>query len=104
MPEDIDWRSLADPASTTAIYMPGKTLVTLVAKAIEEGLAPQTPALAIARATRPDQAVISSSVVDLPARLAERNLPGPLLVIIGRSLAADVRQAGFTDARRTATT
>jgi uroporphyrin-III C-methyltransferase/precorrin-2 dehydrogenase/sirohydrochlorin ferrochelatase len=104
LPEDIDWRGLVDPASTTAVYMPGKTLTMLVDRAIEEGLAPQTPALAIARATRPDQAVVFSPVAELPSRLAEQNLPGPLLVMIGRSLAADDRQAGSNDARRTATT
>ena len=60
LPADIDWQSLADPATTTAIYMPTKTLGALVAKAIAQGLDPQTPALAIARATRPDQAVIST--------------------------------------------
>ena len=47
--------SLADPATTTAIYMPAKTLAALVDKAPPEGLDPHTPALAIARATRPDQ-------------------------------------------------
>ena len=26
LPADIDWRSLADPATTTAVYMPAKTL------------------------------------------------------------------------------
>ena len=85
---DIDWQSLADPATTTAIYMPTKTLAALVAKAIAQGLDPQTPALAIARATRPDQAVIAATVIDLPARLAEANLSGPLLVMLGRALAA----------------
>ena len=49
-----------------------------------EGLDPHTPALAIARATRFDQAVIAAAIGDLPGRLAEANLPGPLLVMIGR--------------------
>ena len=57
-------------------------------KAIALGLDPQTPALAIARATRPDQAVIADTVTSLPARLADAKLPGPLLVMIGRALVA----------------
>src|SRR5450830_1499873 len=83
LPMDLDWQSLADPATTTAIYMPARTLAALVAKATAEGLDPQTPALAIARATRPDQAVVSAPIGELPARLAQAALPGPLLVMLG---------------------
>jgi uroporphyrin-III C-methyltransferase/precorrin-2 dehydrogenase/sirohydrochlorin ferrochelatase len=103
LPDDIDWRSLADPATTTAIYMPAKTLAALVARAIEQGLDPQTPALAIARATRPDQAVIADTVAHLPGRLAEENLPGPLLVMIGRALAAPSALRQPAGARQSAT-
>jgi uroporphyrin-III C-methyltransferase/precorrin-2 dehydrogenase/sirohydrochlorin ferrochelatase len=83
LPADIDWRSLADPATTSAIYMPARTLAALVARALEEGLDPQTPALAIARATRPDQAVVASPVRELPSLLEKTPLPGPLLVVLG---------------------
>jgi len=66
--------------------MPTKTLAALVAKAVEQGLDPQTPALAIARATRPDQAVVAAPIGELPERLAQANLPGPVLVMIGHVL------------------
>ena len=66
--------------------MPMRALAVLVEKATAEGLDPRTPALAIARATRPDQAVVSAPVVELPQRLAQAALPGPALVMIGRSL------------------
>jgi uroporphyrin-III C-methyltransferase / precorrin-2 dehydrogenase / sirohydrochlorin ferrochelatase len=84
LPADLDWQGLADPATTTAIYMPVRTLAALVEKAVAEGLDPRTPALAIARATRPDQAVVSASIAELPGRLAEADLPGPVLVMIGQ--------------------
>jgi len=84
LPKGLDWQSLADPATTTVIYMPTRTLAALVERAIAEGLDPRTPALAIARATRPDQAVITASVSELPLRVAEAKLPGPLLVMLGR--------------------
>ncbi len=83
LPADLDWHSLADPATTTAIYMPVRTLAALVEKATAEGLDPRTPALAIARATRPDQAVVSAPVAELAGRLAQAGLPGPVLVMIG---------------------
>jgi uroporphyrin-III C-methyltransferase/precorrin-2 dehydrogenase/sirohydrochlorin ferrochelatase len=93
LPDDLDWQALADPATTTAIYMPTKTLAALVAKAVAEGLDPQTPALAISRATRPDQTVIASPIGELPARLALAALPGPVLVMIGHALAAPAQAA-----------
>ena len=84
LPADLDWKSLADPATTTAIYMPTRTLEALVAKAIAEGLDPATPALAIARATRPDQTVISAPICNLATQFAQASLEGPVLVLIGR--------------------
>ncbi|HXX07920.1 MAG TPA: siroheme synthase CysG [Pseudolabrys sp.] len=83
LPADLDWQSLADPATTTAIFMPTRTLAALVDKAIGEGLDPSTPALAIARATRPDQTVITAPIARLPEELARAALPGPVLVMIG---------------------
>jgi uroporphyrin-III C-methyltransferase/precorrin-2 dehydrogenase/sirohydrochlorin ferrochelatase len=88
LPDDIDLQALADAATTTAIYMPVRTLAALTEKAIAAGLDPQTPALAVARATRPDQQVIAAPISELPAKLAEADLPGPVLVILGRVTAA----------------
>jgi uroporphyrin-III C-methyltransferase/precorrin-2 dehydrogenase/sirohydrochlorin ferrochelatase len=84
LPDDIDWRALADAATTTAIYMPARTLAALVEKATAAGLDPQTPALAVARATRADQQTVAAPISELPSRLAQANLPGPLLVILGQ--------------------
>src|SRR5512135_3100847 len=94
MPNDLDWRSLADPMTTTAIYMPAHTLAALVEKATAEGLDPQTPALAIARATRPDQAILAAPVGELPERLAQADLPGPVLVMIGRVIVEQISALG----------
>jgi uroporphyrin-III C-methyltransferase/precorrin-2 dehydrogenase/sirohydrochlorin ferrochelatase len=88
VPADVDWASLADPATTTAIYMPTRTLAALAEGAVAKGLDPRTPALAIACATRPDQGVVAGAIEDLPALLAKADLPGPLLVVIGRTVGA----------------
>jgi uroporphyrin-III C-methyltransferase/precorrin-2 dehydrogenase/sirohydrochlorin ferrochelatase len=88
LPADLDWRALADPTATTAIYMPTRTLEELVAKATAEGLDPATPALAIARATRPDQEIVSAPIGELVARMREAQLPGPVLVMLGKATAA----------------
>ena len=88
LPDDIDWRALADPATTTAIYMPVRTLEALVTRALAEGLDPATPSAAIARATRPDQAVVACAIQDLPRVWRKAPLPGPVLVMLGHSVGA----------------
>jgi uroporphyrin-III C-methyltransferase/precorrin-2 dehydrogenase/sirohydrochlorin ferrochelatase len=87
LPDDIDWRALADPVATTVVYMPTKTLPDLVARALAAGLDPATPAVAVARATRRGEAVLAATICELPARLAAADLPGPLLVMFGRAFA-----------------
>jgi uroporphyrin-III C-methyltransferase/precorrin-2 dehydrogenase/sirohydrochlorin ferrochelatase len=88
VPADVDWKSLADPATTTAVFMPTRTLAALAGKAIAEGLDPRTPALAISRATRPDQAVVMASIAELPGLLEASALPGPVLVMIGNTVSS----------------
>src|SRR5215472_4223024 len=84
LPADIDWASLADPAATTVVYMPTKTLPDLVDAALKAGLAPKTPAIAVVSATRADERVIAATIADLPGRLAAEWLAGPVVVMIGR--------------------
>ncbi len=100
LPGDIDWRSLTDPATTTAIYMPTRTLAALVQRALAEGLDPAMPALAISRATRPDQAAVAAPIAELPNHLARAGLPGPLLVVLGRVAATKHGALSLDSARR----
>jgi len=97
LPDDIDWQSLVDPATTTAIYMPTRTLDAFIARALAEGLDPQTPALAISRATRPDQATVTAPVGELGRRLAAAGLPGPVLVMLGSAMAAAQAKGAAAD-------
>jgi uroporphyrin-III C-methyltransferase / precorrin-2 dehydrogenase / sirohydrochlorin ferrochelatase len=87
LPADIDWPSIADPAATTIVYMPTRTLPELVDRALQTGLDPATPAVAIERATRPDERVIAATISTLPARLAAEAPSGPVVVMIGRVFA-----------------
>jgi uroporphyrin-III C-methyltransferase/precorrin-2 dehydrogenase/sirohydrochlorin ferrochelatase len=84
LPADIDWSSIADPAATTIVYMPVKTLAAFAATATASGLDGATPAVAVINATRPDEAVIWATIADLPQRLAAVAIGGPVVVMIGR--------------------
>jgi len=99
LPDDIDWTSLADPAVTTIVYMPAKTMSELVDKAVKAGLDPQTPAVAVERATRSDERVIAATLADLPACLAAEPPTGPVLVMIGRVFAESIARADQDETR-----
>jgi uroporphyrin-III C-methyltransferase/precorrin-2 dehydrogenase/sirohydrochlorin ferrochelatase len=86
LPADIDWSAVADPAATTVIYMPKRTLTELTAIAVTHGLDPQTPAIAVANATRADEKVFVSSVEAIAAELEAAHPDGPVLVMIGEAL------------------
>ena len=87
LPDDIDWTSIADPSATTVVYMPKKTLGELAARAIAQGLDPATPAVAIAGATRANEVVIAAPISELAQKIADANLEGPALVLIGKAMA-----------------
>jgi uroporphyrin-III C-methyltransferase/precorrin-2 dehydrogenase/sirohydrochlorin ferrochelatase len=87
LPADIDWQSLADPAATTVVYMPKKTLRLLSERAIAHGLDPAMPAVAVANATRPDQAIVAATIATIADEIEACNLGSPVLVMIGRVLA-----------------
>jgi uroporphyrin-III C-methyltransferase/precorrin-2 dehydrogenase/sirohydrochlorin ferrochelatase len=83
LPRDIDWAAIADPVATTVLYMPRKTLAEFVREAMAHGLAADTPAVAIASATRPEQHHVVGSLADLPG-LASGLAPGaPVVVVLG---------------------
>lgn len=87
LPDDINWASLADPAATTVVYMPTRTLPDLVAKALAFGLDPATPAVAVAHATRTDERVIGATIAELPALLSTEAPKAPVVLMIGRVFA-----------------
>ena len=87
LPEDLDWRALADPAATTVVYMGLATLEALVTRLLAAGLDPQTPAALVARATLPDQTIVHAPVAELAHRVRVTDIAGPALVIIGHAVA-----------------
>jgi uroporphyrin-III C-methyltransferase / precorrin-2 dehydrogenase / sirohydrochlorin ferrochelatase len=90
LPSDLDWRSLVHTGTTTAVYMPTRTLAHLVNKAIAQGLDPNMPAVAVAKATRPNQTNIACRVGDLANRMVQNPSEGPVLVMFGRVFADQV--------------
>jgi uroporphyrin-III C-methyltransferase/precorrin-2 dehydrogenase/sirohydrochlorin ferrochelatase len=96
LPSDIDWRALADPAATTIVYMPKKTLRELGRRAMAQGLDPATPAVAVANATRPDETIVAGTIADIADKVEADASDGPVLVMIGK-VVAEVVEAQSID-------
>jgi uroporphyrin-III C-methyltransferase/precorrin-2 dehydrogenase/sirohydrochlorin ferrochelatase len=69
--------------------MPRKTLADFRDRAIANGLDPDTPAAAIACATRHDERRIFATISGLPELVSRLDPKGPLLVLIGRGIESE---------------
>lgn len=102
LPDDLDWRAMADPAASTVIYMARATLPGFRERAIAAGLDPQTPAVAVLAATRPDEQRVAATIADLPERLGELPTNGPVLVLLGHAFGPALSAANPAEDRRRA--
>jgi uroporphyrin-III C-methyltransferase/precorrin-2 dehydrogenase/sirohydrochlorin ferrochelatase len=101
LPDDLDWKAMADPHATTVIYMARATLAGFRDRAVAAGLDPQTPAIAVLAATRPDEARVAATIATLPERLGELPAAGPVLVMVGHALGSALSElSSLRDQRR----
>jgi uroporphyrin-III C-methyltransferase len=80
---DVDWAALARLDHTLVIYMAMAHLELVVSKLISSGLSPATPAAVISQASLPQQTTLAATLEELPARVRERGLAPPSIVVIG---------------------
>lgn len=89
-----DWSKLAGPG-TLVLYMASRALAANMARLLEMGRAPATPAAWVADATRPEQQVVVGTVADLAERVAETQRgDAPALVVVGEVVALRARLVG----------
>ena len=86
LPEDLDLAALADPAATTAVYMPLGTLGALGQRLLAAGADPELPMCAVFNATRPDERVVSGTLATINPLMQAANASGPCLLLMGRGL------------------
>ena len=80
---DLDWPLLARPNQTVVIYMGVASLPTICEQLLHHGLAPDTPAALIERATLPAQRTVVGSVETLPTLALVHDVKPPALIVIG---------------------
>ncbi|MFT3666692.1 uroporphyrinogen-III C-methyltransferase [Piscinibacter sp.] len=80
---ELDWVQLARPRQTVVIYMGVATLPTVSAQLQAHGLAADTPAAIVERATLPDQRSIVGTLATLPELARRHDVRAPALIMIG---------------------
>lgn len=80
---DLDWKSLADPQSTLAIYMGKAAASEVSAQLIAAGLPGKTPVALVENASLPDQRSFTTRLDLLPLAARTALGAGPALLLIG---------------------
>ena len=88
LPTDLNWGALADPDSTTVVYMGKRTFPALVAKLIDHGLSADTPALLAESLGHDDQRLHRTTIAKLAEELAQGIGPATAVILFG-ALAGD---------------
>jgi len=80
---ELDWAQLARPRQTVVIYMGVATLPVISAQLQAHGLAADTPAAIIERATLPGQRTVVGTLATLPDIARRYDVRAPALIMIG---------------------
>lgn len=88
-----DWGALAKCGTTLVIYMGLGRLLNIAARLIAGGMAPDTPAAAIAAGTTAAQRHVVATLAELPGRVAAEGLAAPVLIVVGAVAAFAERAA-----------
>ncbi len=89
----LDWPALARPHQTLVVYMGVAALPVISAELIRHGLAAETPAAIVERATMPDQRTLVGTIRSLPALAKQSGVRTPALIVIGGVVALHARLA-----------
>lgn len=91
----VDWEAHARSGATLALYMGMARLEEITARLIEGGRAPGTPAAAIEWGTTPRQRTVHARLDEIAAKVKERGLEAPAIVLIGEVARYGERLAWF---------
>lgn len=91
----LDWRSLALPQRTLALYMGVAGLARIRDRLLAHGRAADTPFALVENGGRAEQRVIVGKLADLPERASAHGARSPSLVLIGETAALAERLHWF---------
>lgn len=83
----LDWKALADPAATLAVYMGRGAAAEIAARLTENGLASDTPVLVAANVSLPDALLLRTRLDLLPLAVKSIDPDACILLLIGSAVA-----------------
>jgi uroporphyrin-III C-methyltransferase len=89
LPEDLDWRAIADPSATTVFYMAAPHAREISKRLIACGMPEDTPVGAASSLSRGNQRIARSTLSELAGTVAAFDRTEPLIVGIGAVYAND---------------
>jgi uroporphyrinogen III methyltransferase/synthase len=78
----IDWSKVGH-AETLVIFMGLTTFSEIARELIARGRSPETPAMAVRWATRPEQETLTGTLATLPGRIVECGMKPPATIVVG---------------------
>lgn len=97
--EQVDWKGLARPRQTIAVYMGVGGLAKICSQLVAHGLPADTPAALVEKATLPAQRVVEGTLASLPATAKSSNVRPPALLIVGEVVRLRSKLAWYGYAR-----
>ncbi|EMS99633.1 siroheme synthase [Agrobacterium tumefaciens str. Cherry 2E-2-2] len=88
LPENIDWKSLSDPAVTTVFYMGGRTAADIQSSLLVHGMPASTPVAIMISVSRANERRWCGSLAELAAAVDRLGVNEPLLIGIGDAFRA----------------
>ncbi|MEM7462195.1 MAG: siroheme synthase CysG [Pseudomonadota bacterium] len=83
LPENLDWKAIADPKSTTIFYMGGRTANQIAERLINNGMQPHAPVAVAQSVSQPGQRYWTGSLARLGDCVGEFGYDNPLLIGVG---------------------
>lgn len=77
------WKKLATATDTICVLMGMRRIDEILSAILEGGRAPSTPAAVIQWGTRPEQRVVTGSLVNIAERSRDAGLKNPALILVG---------------------
>ncbi len=82
---DHDWKELAKSGSTAVIYMGKRASTYLRGRLMMFGASENTPITIVENASRPDQRILSTTLLGLPDVISKADVDGPAVILLGLS-------------------
>ena len=79
----LEWKALVQPRQTLVVYMGVHGLASICRGLVEHGLAADTPAALVEKATLPEQRVVEGTLSSLPDQSLKEQVKPPALLIVG---------------------